>query len=193
MTLDELARTLPNGFHDAALHSLALDFNLRTAELLLEIWVGDPHAPPAKTVLLEGDSHARQWELALGDVVAVPLGARESMGVVWADNLNPNPRLHNRLKDVDEKLDVPPLKPELRQFVDWVSNYTLASRGMVLRMALRMGEHLGPGRERVGVRLGGYSHVAKQSHNPLGGHHARSAAQQHRRRDGRDRRRHGDR
>jgi primosomal protein N' (replication factor Y) len=63
-------------------------------------------------------------ELAPGDVVAVPLGTRESMGVVWADNPNPNPRLHNRLKDIDEKLDVPPLKPELRQFVDWVSNYT---------------------------------------------------------------------
>ncbi|HYV68874.1 MAG TPA: primosomal protein N', partial [Pseudolabrys sp.] len=94
-------------------------------------------------------------ELVPGDVVAVPLGARESMGVVWADNPDPNPRLHNRLKDVDEKLDVPPLKPELRQFVDWVSNYTLASRGMVLRMALRMGEHLGPGRERVGVRRAG--------------------------------------
>ncbi|MGA8174991.1 MAG: hypothetical protein WB839_09700, partial [Pseudolabrys sp.] len=37
-------------------------------------------------------------ELAPGDVVAVPLGTRESMGVVWADNPNPNPRLHNRLK-----------------------------------------------------------------------------------------------
>lgn len=94
-------------------------------------------------------------ELAPGDVVAVPLGTRESMGVVWADNPNPNPRLHNRLKDIDEKLDVPPLKPELRQFVDWVSNYTLASRGIVLRMALRMGEHLAPGRERVGVRRAG--------------------------------------
>src|SRR5215510_2083105 len=94
-------------------------------------------------------------ELVPGDVVAVPLGARESMGVVWADNPDPNPRLHNRLKDVDEKLDVPPLRTELRQFVDWVSGYTLASRGMVLRMALRRGEHLGPGRERVCVRLAG--------------------------------------
>src|SRR5262245_61363673 len=94
-------------------------------------------------------------DLAPGDLVAVPLGAREYTGVVWADNSSPNPRLHNRLKDVDEKLDVPPLKPELRQFVDWVSGYTLASRGMVLRMTLRMGEHLGPGRERVGVRLTG--------------------------------------
>ncbi len=94
-------------------------------------------------------------DLAPGDVVAVPLGPREALGVVWADNPNPNPRLHNRLKDVSEKLDVPPLKSELRSFVDWVAGYTLASRGMVLRMSLRMGEHLGPGRKRVGVRLAG--------------------------------------
>ena len=52
-------------------------------------------------------------------------------------------------------LDVPPLKAELRKFVDWVSNYTLSPRGMVVRMALRMGEHLGPARERVGIRLVG--------------------------------------
>src|SRR6185312_9842698 len=89
-------------------------------------------------------------DLAPGDVVAVPLGAREALGVVWADNPAPNPRLHNRLKDIDGRLDVPPLKPELRSFVDWVAGYTLASRGMVLRMALRMGDELGPGRERVG-------------------------------------------
>ena len=92
-------------------------------------------------------------DLKPGDLVAVPLGARDTMGVVWADNPNPNPRLHNRLKDVDEKLDIPPLKDELRQFVDWVAGYTLSSRGMVLRMALRMGTP--PSRERVGVRRAG--------------------------------------
>ena len=92
--------------------------------------------------------------LAPGDVVSVPLGARDVVGVVWADNPAPNPRLHNRLKDVGAKLDVLPLKPELRQFIDWVSGYTLSARGMVLRMALRMGD-LSPGRERVGVRLDG--------------------------------------
>ena len=94
-------------------------------------------------------------ELAPGDIVSVPLGAREATAVVWAENPTPNPRLDNRLKDVEDKLDVPPLKPELRKFVDWVSNYTLSPRGMVLRMCLRMGEHLGPGRERIGVRLAG--------------------------------------
>jgi primosomal protein N' (replication factor Y) (superfamily II helicase) len=94
--------------------------------------------------------------LAPGDIVSVPLGARgETTAVVWADNPKPNPRLDNRLKDVEEKLELPPLKAELRSFVDWVANYTVSSRGMVLRMCLRMGEHLGSPRERVGVRLVG--------------------------------------
>ena len=96
-----------------------------------------------------------QLELAPGDIVCVPLGAREATAVVWADNPKPNPRLDNRLKDVEEKLELPPLRPELRSFVDWVANYTVSSRGMVLRMCLRMGEHLGAERERVGVRLAG--------------------------------------
>src|SRR6201996_87678 len=95
----------------------------------------------------------RGMELKPGDVVCVPLGPREVVAVVWAENANPDPRLHNRLKDVGEKLDVPPLKQELRSLVDWVSNYTLSARGMVLRMTLRMGENLGPERTRVGVRL----------------------------------------
>src|ERR1700742_2282674 len=97
----------------------------------------------------------RGLELKAGDVVCVPLGPREVVGVVWAENARPEPRLHNRLKDVSEKLDVPALKPELRALVDWVSNYTLSARGMVLRMCLRMGEDLGPERVRMGVRLVG--------------------------------------
>ena len=40
----------------------------------------------------------------------VPLGAREATAVVWAENPKPNPRLDNRLKDVEEKLDLPPLQ-----------------------------------------------------------------------------------
>jgi primosomal protein N' (replication factor Y) len=93
-------------------------------------------------------------ELKPGDIVAVPLGAREAIGVVWADDVTIKPGLHNRMKDVVLKLDYPPLKPELRTFVDWLSDYTLSPRGMVLRMCLRMGD-LGPAREKVGVRLVG--------------------------------------
>ena len=96
-----------------------------------------------------------EFDLAPGDIVAVPLGAREAMGVVWADDVTIRPGLHNRMKDVELKLEYPPLKPELRKFVDWVSDYTLSARGMVLRMCLRMGENLGAAREKVDVRLSG--------------------------------------
>src|SRR5437868_8026060 len=95
-----------------------------------------------------------ELDLHVGDLVAVPLGASETVGVVWADNVPVRTGLHNRLKDVEAKLDYPPLRDELRTFVDWVANYTLAPKGMVLRMTLRMGE-LGPERERVAVRLAG--------------------------------------
>src|ERR1700755_975601 len=95
----------------------------------------------------------RGMELKPGDVVCVPLGPREVVAVVWAENANPDPRLHTGLKDVGEKPDVRPLQPELRSLVDWVATYTLSARGMVLRMTLRMGENLGPERLRMGVRL----------------------------------------
>src|SRR6201997_2567632 len=61
----------------------------------------------------------RGMELKAGDIVGVPLGPREVLAVVWAENANPDPRLHNRLKDVSEKLDVPPLKGELRALVEF--------------------------------------------------------------------------
>src|SRR3979409_1984213 len=64
----------------------------------------------------------RGMELHPGDVVAVPLGPREVVAVVWAENASPDPRLHNRLKDIGEKLDVTPLKEELRLTGDRVAN-----------------------------------------------------------------------
>ena len=94
-------------------------------------------------------------KLAPGDLVRVPLGTRQYTGVVWADDTTPNPRLDNRLRDVAAKLDVPPLRAELRKFIDWVSGYTLSPRGMVVRMALRMSEPQGPERVRIGIRLAG--------------------------------------
>ena len=91
--------------------------------------------------------------LAPGDFVNIPLGQAEYTGVVWGEG-HPRPGLHNRLKEIEDKLDIPPLRQPLRDFVDWVSDYTLGARGMVMRMTMRMGD-VGPGRERVGVRLAG--------------------------------------
>jgi hypothetical protein len=41
MTPDEIAASLPNGFHDAELKSLAIDYVKREARLILDMWIGE--------------------------------------------------------------------------------------------------------------------------------------------------------
>ena len=48
----------------------------------------------------------------------------------------------DNLKSVAAARDWPPLRQPLRDFVDWVARWTLAPRGMVLRMAIRAHEAL---------------------------------------------------
>ncbi|MHB2168481.1 primosomal protein N' [Alsobacter sp. R-9] len=93
-------------------------------------------------------------DLRAGDVVAVPFGPREWQGVVWEVREQVAGGASN-LKSITRKLDSPPLSPALRRFVEWVARYTLAPRGMVLRMALRGPDHDEPERMQVGVRLAG--------------------------------------
>lgn len=40
MTLDEVEMSLPQGFHDAFLRAMSVDYVGRTAEIELEVWVG---------------------------------------------------------------------------------------------------------------------------------------------------------
>ena len=91
-------------------------------------------------------------DLRPGDFVDVPLGAREASGVVWSVGDKPGGA---NLKRVIGRRDFPPLREPLRQFVDWVARWTLAPRGMVLRMGVRAPDAAGPEPIRIGVRLTG--------------------------------------
>ncbi|MCM3900340.1 MAG: hypothetical protein ND866_01395 [Pyrinomonadaceae bacterium] len=42
MTLEELADTLPDGFHDAQISSVSIDYIKREAKLIIDLSVGDP-------------------------------------------------------------------------------------------------------------------------------------------------------
>ncbi|MDB5508466.1 MAG: primosomal protein [Hyphomicrobiales bacterium] len=86
-----------------------------------------------------------------GDFVTIPLGTRETTGIVWATRDTGG----SNLKSVAARHDFEPLRAPLRRFVDWVANWTLAPRGMVLRMAIRAPESAGPEPVRIGVRLAG--------------------------------------
>ena len=93
-------------------------------------------------------------ELAPGDIVEVPLGTRNVIGVVWDDPPDMD-RTSNRLREVVAKFDSPPLPRESRAFVDWIAAYTVTTRGMVLRIALRTPGALEPETPKQGVRLAG--------------------------------------
>src|SRR5271166_4876649 len=81
-----------------------------------------------------------------GSFVRVPLGVRSLVGVVWggADGELPV----ERLKPVAEALPIPPLRPELRRFVERVAAYTMAPPGSVLRMTMSVGDALQAPRPR---------------------------------------------
>src|SRR6476469_2505351 len=87
--------------------------------------------------------------LGEGDVVQVPLGPRETLGVVWAMRAGEA----GNLKQVTDRIAGPPLSPALRRLVDWVAWYTLAPKGSVLAMALKRPPEGRTDTVRVGVRL----------------------------------------
>jgi primosomal protein N' (replication factor Y) len=89
-----------------------------------------------------------------GSIVAVPLVGRLTLGVVWGEPKDNY--AHNRLKDIEIIYDVPPLSDELLKTVDWVSRYTLAPPGLVLRGVLRSTEALEPDRPVLAYRRTGY-------------------------------------
>lgn len=75
-----------------------------------------------------------ELEVAAGHFVIVPLGKRLTIGVVWGEGSGEVAA--SKLRDIAEILPALPMADALRRFVDWVSAYTLAPPGAVLRMAM---------------------------------------------------------
>ncbi len=86
-------------------------------------------------------------KLEPGAFVRVPLGTRQAIGVVWAARF----AVGDNLKSVAAVLDWPPLRAPLRDFIDWTARWTLAPRGMLLRMAIRAGEVAAPPAPKFGL------------------------------------------
>ncbi len=127
----------------------------------------DPQTVPAKRVrvllplpLAGAYDYRAPVDLSLipGDFVQVPLGKQTRIGVVW-DSVGTAPDNggcavdDSRLRDVETRLDGPRLGDSMRRLVDWISQYSMAAPGAVLRMAMSIPEALTPGRPRVVYRL----------------------------------------
>jgi primosomal protein N' (replication factor Y) len=90
--------------------------------------------------------------LQSGQFVEIPLGRSHTTGVVWAVREGAG---GDNLKPIAQLRDWPPLRKPLLDLIDWVSRWTLAPRGMVLRMATRAPEAAAPPAARLGVRKTG--------------------------------------
>ena len=102
-----------------------------------------------------------------GAFVRMPLGARVATGVVWAARAAGG----DNLKPITEVLDWPPLRAPLRDFIDWTARWTLAPRGMLLRMAIRAGEVAEPPAPKFGLvahRQGADAHDGSAGARPRG-------------------------
>jgi primosomal protein N' (replication factor Y) len=89
-----------------------------------------------------------------GDVVIAPLGPRETLGVVWSVR-GEKPAERQNLKALIAKAELAPLPKTLISFIEWTAQWTLAPRGLVLRMALHDTREVPPEPPRIGVRIGG--------------------------------------
>jgi primosomal protein N' (replication factor Y) len=73
-----------------------------------------------------------------GSIVVAPLGPRQLVGVVWEEDSFPDVDTvgDNRLRNLIEVVDAPPLPETLRRLIEWTADYYLSPPAAVLRMAL---------------------------------------------------------
>ncbi|MEM7242164.1 MAG: primosomal protein N' [Pseudomonadota bacterium] len=88
----------------------------------------------------------------LGAFVEVPLGPRKVLGVVW--NGGEGSYALEKLRTVSSVVDCPPMRPEMRAFLEKTGAYTMTAMSAMLRMATRAPGLLQPPSKRLVYRKG---------------------------------------
>ena len=78
-------------------------------------------------------------ELKIGDFVEVPFGKSKMIGVVWDDFEKKNNK-NFKVKKIIKKLQIPSLKKNTLNFLNWFSEYNLVPKGMALKLVLLSGK-----------------------------------------------------
>ncbi len=117
-----------------------------TVPVLLPLALDEPYTYAAG----EGET------LNPGTFVVVPLGPMKRIGVIWREAESGRKAFDpKKLKPVVAALDIPALPPINLAFADWVANYTLAPKGMVLQMMMSARLVFEAEEPRWGFQLGG--------------------------------------
>ena len=89
--------------------------------------------PKAFNFPLTYDSGSNK-SLKIGDIVVVPFGKKKEFGVIW-DKIQTTKKKF-KIKNIERKNGNFRIKKDLIAYINWFSNYNLASKGMVLKMCL---------------------------------------------------------
>lgn len=71
-------------------------------------------------------------EILLGDYVVVPFGKKRLIGIVWKYSDKSN----RELKFIEQKIDLPNIRPKLIVFAEWVAQYNLIPIGMLAKVIM---------------------------------------------------------
>jgi primosomal protein N' (replication factor Y) (superfamily II helicase) len=92
-----------------------------------------------------------------GSIVLAPLGPRQMVGVVWEEGAMPSAGEvgDNRLRNILQAFDVPPIGAALRRLIEWTANYYLSPPAAVLRMVVSSAAALEGARTAIEYRATG--------------------------------------
>ena len=76
---------------------------------------------------------SKNKELKVGQVVLVPFGKKMETGIIWNKNIE---KPQHEIKEISKIIDYIILKNTTIEFIKWISNYTLAPLGLVLKLFL---------------------------------------------------------
>ncbi len=71
-------------------------------------------------------------EVSVGDYVVVPFGKKRLIGIVWKYSDKSN----RELKFIEQKIDLPNIRPKLIAFAEWVAQYNLIPIGMLAKVIM---------------------------------------------------------
>ena len=80
-------------------------------------------------------TYESDFQLKIGDFVEVPFGKSKSIGVVW-NEFEKRSNKHFKTKKIIKKLDIPTLKKNIIEFLNWFSDYNIVPKGMALKLVL---------------------------------------------------------
>ncbi len=71
-------------------------------------------------------------EVSIGDYVVVPFGRKRLIGTVWRESSKSD----RELKFIEQKVDLPSIRPKLIEFAEWVAQYNVIPIGMLAKVIM---------------------------------------------------------